>query len=316
MDSQPQTGLARSGEDGAGLVLGEGVRRVRLAEDVGPLRVGRAGFQHRSRDEIQVCRPLTPRFRWHDVRAEKRCLRGEFARDVEGSGLVLDSEAVAALDLDRRRALVTHLADPSTDELAQPFVGGGPGGSNGDADASTVVALPRHPRGELRRAVAVEDEVAVAVDEAGEDRPALEVDTAVGVWSGGRVADPGDAAVLDDQRGVGAQPEPGVTGAVTRDQLADPRDHHGTSGVRSAHWALLTATIASATTSSTGPRGWTPLDTIRRPPTTTSVMSAPVAPKMIWAGATPPVRRLSVRTATTSARDPTAIRPPSQPRLR
>ena len=69
-------------------------------------------------------------------------------------------------------------------QVAQPHVGGGTRRRDRYPDAASVVGLPRHPGGELRRAVAGEDEVAVAVDEAGQDGAAREVDTTVGLGGG------------------------------------------------------------------------------------------------------------------------------------
>ena len=61
-----------SGEqDRARLVLGEGVRRVRLAEDVDPPGVRRRRREHRPGDELEVCRAVAGVLARHDVGAEE-----------------------------------------------------------------------------------------------------------------------------------------------------------------------------------------------------------------------------------------------------
>ena len=63
--------------------------------------------------------------------------------------------------------------------------------------------MSRHPVFELGGAVAGEDEVAVTVDEAGDDAAALGVQAPVGIRRRAGVADPLDAIVLDHDGGVG-----------------------------------------------------------------------------------------------------------------
>ncbi len=75
-------------EDRARLVAVEGVRGVRLAEDVDALgerwsACGDDGIEHRADDELDVCRPVGCVLAWHDVGAEERRVRGELARDAE-----------------------------------------------------------------------------------------------------------------------------------------------------------------------------------------------------------------------------------------
>ena len=78
--------------------------------------------------------------------------------------------------------------------------------------ASVVTRMPpggvgraRHPRGELVPAVAREHEVRVRVDEARDHAAARRVDPLVGRGAG--ALDRGDAAVVDDERGVADEAE-------------------------------------------------------------------------------------------------------------
>ena len=138
----------------------------------------------------------------HDVGAEERRLLGELPGDRQDAGLVVDGQAVAALDLDGGRALAAHLGDQPGDVAGELLVGGGAGGGDGGADAAGGVRRAGHPGRELRRPVAGEDQVGVAVDEAGEHRAAAGVDLLVGGRRVGGRADPGDLRALDDERGV------------------------------------------------------------------------------------------------------------------
>ena len=56
------------------------------------------------------------------------------------------------------------------------LVAGGPGGGDGRGDATGRVLLPGHARGEFLGPVTGEDEVVVAVDEAGDHGFTAEVD--------------------------------------------------------------------------------------------------------------------------------------------
>jgi len=61
-------------------------------------------------------------------------------------------------------------------------------------------SLPGHPRGELGGAIAGEDQVGVAVDEAGHDAAAVDIDPLVGGDAGALDGD--HASVLEDDGGV------------------------------------------------------------------------------------------------------------------
>ncbi len=141
-------------------------------------------------DEVDVCRPLRRVLAGHDVRAEEGRVRGELAGDAQAAQLVVEGQAVAALDLDRRRALGPHLGDAGRHEGAQLVVARGAGRGDRDGDAATVVGRARHPGGELGRPVTGEDEVGVRVDETGDDGAAAEVATRVGVGRLGRAVRP------------------------------------------------------------------------------------------------------------------------------
>ena len=174
------------GQDGPGLV---GVERTGLAEDVDPLRVRRSRLEHRTGDEVDVAGRVVGVLRRHDVGAEEGGLVGVLLRDRQAARLVEGAESVAALDLDGRGALPAHLRDEAGHVGGELLVGGGTGRRDRRTDPAGGVALPRHPGGELGRAVAGEDEVGVGVDEAGDDRAAAEVAGRVrgrGIASDGR----------------------------------------------------------------------------------------------------------------------------------
>ena len=162
--------LGRTGlQDRPGLVR---VERAALAEHVDPPGVRRAGLQHRAGHQVDVRRGVVGVLRRDHVRAEEGGLVGDLPGDRERAGLVGDGEPVAALDLDGRGALPAHLVDEPGEVRGQLLVGGGAGGGDGGADAAGGVRRAGHPGRELLGAVAGEHQVAVRVDEAGDDRRA------------------------------------------------------------------------------------------------------------------------------------------------
>ena len=204
-------------EHAAGLVLGEGVRRGRLAEDVDPAGVRRAGREHRPADEVEVGGAVVARLGRHDVGPEEGRLVGDLAGQPQRAHLVVDGQPVAALDLDGRRAERAHLGDARPQQGPQLVVARRAGGRHRDADAAAVVGDARHPGGELGRAVAGVDEVAVAVDEAGDDRAPIDVDDPVGRGCGVGRPDPGDQPVVRRRpRRRGAMPSRSAAEVVGR----------------------------------------------------------------------------------------------------
>ena len=287
VDPEPESAGPARLEDRAGLVAVEGVRRVRLAEHVDVCRwarvapIGEEGVEHGSRDEVDVVAPSVGVLGRHDVRTEEGRVGGELAGDPQRAQLVLDGEAVAALDLHRRRALRPGLGDAGGDEGPQLVVGRGAGRGDGDRDAATVVGPSRHPRGELGGAVAREDEVRVGVDEAGDQRAAAEVTALVGVGRLRRGADPFDerrpgpvrawtahdeGRVADDSQetvaGISVElPPDGVVG----DELGDPREQQAHEPTA----AVTTRSIDEPRRRPTSPSRCWPSRTTMSPPTTT-----------------------------------------------
>lgn len=78
----------------------------------------------------------------------------------------------------------------------------GPRRGDGGVDAAGGVRLTSHAALELRRAIAAEHEVGVAVDPAGENGPAGDIRFHVGGGGMPRRPDPENAAVADDKGGV------------------------------------------------------------------------------------------------------------------
>ncbi len=224
--------------------------------------------------------------------AEEGRLVGDLPRQPQRAHLVVDGEAVATLDLDGRGTEGPHLGDPPAEQGAQLVVARGPRRRHRDADAAAVVGHAGHPGGELGGAVTGVDEVAVAVDEAGDDGTPTDVHDPVGRGCLGCRPDPGDPAVGHDERSIRDDPEPvagrgrevvGRRGAVrpgAGDELSDAGDEHGI-GCRCAASVLAhhfrTAAIASVSSFPTSPARWAPSRTTCCPATTTSDTSAEVA---------------------------------------
>ena len=108
----------------------------------------------------------------HDVRTEERDLGRHFGCEAGEARLIVDREPVAGLDLERRRALRLQLGDESGEAPPQLVVTRRPRRGHGAAYAAGGIGRTGHPRLELVRAVAAEDEVGVRVDEPGDDGPA------------------------------------------------------------------------------------------------------------------------------------------------
>ena len=202
--AQPESGRPTGGEHLAGLLAGERMRGMGLAEHVDPAGVRGGGLQHRPGDQLEVAGPVGAVLRRDDVGAQERGLGGELPGEPQRPGLVLDGQSVATLDLHRGGALPAHLGDPLPQQVPQFVVAGGPGRGHRRGDAAAVVGLAGHPGGELRAAVPGEHEVAVRIDEAGQHGASLDVDLPVGGRRVGRGAHPGDPPGLGDQRRPGA----------------------------------------------------------------------------------------------------------------
>jgi hypothetical protein len=141
------------------------------------------------------------------VRAEKGGLAGEFVCDLKDAALGGDVQAVAALDLNGGGARAVHLGEQAACVRAQLALTRGARGRNRRHDAAAGVRLPRHPRLELRGALAREDHVRVAVDEARHNRTTAELDALVGRRRIACATHPRDATVLGDEGGVVQQPQ-------------------------------------------------------------------------------------------------------------
>ena len=87
MDPQTQPGCAAGEQDGAGLVLGEGIRAVRFAEDVDPSGVRVGLGEHRTGHQVDVCVAAGAVLGRDDVAAEEGDLVGHLAGEAQQSGL-------------------------------------------------------------------------------------------------------------------------------------------------------------------------------------------------------------------------------------
>ncbi len=142
-----QTAGSSRGEHLSRLLGGE---RPALAEDVDPACVGGARVEHRSRHQVDVRIRIVGVFGRHHVRPEERGLVGHLARQPQHPGLVVDCQAVAALDLEGRRALCQQLRDEAGESRPQRALVGGAGGGDRAPYSAGGIRLARHPRLELR----------------------------------------------------------------------------------------------------------------------------------------------------------------------
>ena len=144
------------------------------------------------------------------MRAEEGDIAYGIGRQLRGQGFALYIEAVPGFGFQRGGAAEVRGVDAGVEKLAQAFGAGGAGGVHGDGDAPGGVVLPGHAGFELGGAVAVENHVGVGVHPSGQHRPPFEIDLGIAGGGVGGGANPGDDAVLGDERG-----------AVKRAQVAD-----------------------------------------------------------------------------------------------
>ena len=245
-------------EDAVGFLRGEADP---LAERVHGIREARFRDRRHHFVDHEVYVGILPAgiFRRKRVRAEKcrldvdRKRVSELSRDPELLDFRVGVETVARLDLDRGDAFADQVAESRHGGFAESVVVGLSGGAHGRDDAAAgsrdlLVARAVEPHLELARAAAAEDEMGVAVDQAGRDpAPARVVHRArerVRVARKvRRLAEPCDTPVLDrdggiadravglaarhHRRQVGADPEPVPLAAVRplarHDALPGPR---------------------------------------------------------------------------------------------
>ncbi len=130
--------------------------------------------------------------------AEERGLVGELPGDRQTSGLIMDGEAVAALDLDGGGSLAHHLPDEAGDLSRELLIGCGPGCGDCAPDSPGRVGLARHPGRELGGPITGEDQVTVTVHEPRQYGASARVVRRVSGRRGGSGADPGDVGTFDD----------------------------------------------------------------------------------------------------------------------
>ena len=152
---------------------------------------------------------------------------GDGAGGVEQADLGGGVEPVARLDLDRGDPAAHQRMEAAARRGAQ-FVGaGGLGRGDGRGDPAPrlcdfLIGRAGAAHGMFLRARAAEDEVGVAVDEAGGDPGAAQGDDVAGTEAGelGALADPDDAAVDDADRGIGHDAERIARGGDHRRDVA------------------------------------------------------------------------------------------------
>ena len=120
--------------------------------------------------------------------------------DAEVAQLLVERQPVAGLALDRRRAGGQGRAQARLAQRLEGGVVGGPRGGDRPKDPAAGVRRPLEPGRSLVGAIAGEDRMGVAVDEARRDQCGAEVDARVVGWRVSGRADPRDPALTDLDR--------------------------------------------------------------------------------------------------------------------
>ncbi len=211
---------AGGGEDGPHLVRAESERLAESVHHVDEPRLGGSrdhGFGHQS----DIAGPVVGIFRRQRVRAQERAhhldraFAAELAGDAEHPELGFEVQAIAGLDLDGGDAFGDQAVEPLQRRTEKRRLAGCARGAHGGKDAATgrgdvFVAGPRHALLELIRAIAGEDQMGVAVDQARRHQPALQLDDLGRVHVGRQVGQgtgEGDAAARGADGAVGDQPQ-------------------------------------------------------------------------------------------------------------
>ena len=246
-------------------------RRRRLAEDVDPAAVRRAGGEHLAAHERDVVVGAASNSAGRRGRRGRSTSSVSSRGELAGAPLGGDVEPVAGLDLDVGDPGAEALARRARRERAELVVARRAGRLGRDPDAARLVGAAGHPRRELRGAVAGEDQVRVAVDEAGHHAAAAGVDAVVGLRAGR--LDRGDAAVVEDERGVADDAQrPLAERRVVGDEQADVVDRER------GHPAAIQRGDRGIELGATSIDTWAP-PRRTRPPTTTLLTSAAAAAK-------------------------------------
>ena len=283
VQAQAEPGGAARLEHRPALLGGEGAG---LAEGVDPAAARRAGGEHLAADERHVGVGVGLELGRDDVGAEEGDVVGELRRHLAGLRFRGDVEAVARLDLDVGDPGAQALGPAQLGEALELRHARGAGRLRGHPDPARLVGRAGHPRGELLGAVAGEDQVRVAVDEAGHDAAAAGVDPIVGVDPG--PLDRDHLPVLEDDGGVAqlAQRPLAAQARLVGDQQADVVDRErGSPGAAVAPVVAAERRDRARSSVSTSSLTWAPSRTTNSPPTITLVTSAAVAAKTIEAAA-------------------------------
>ena len=192
---------ARGDGRSADALGGREVEEAGIGEDVD--EVGEAlrgdGRDHLVRDALRMLsggRSVGDRVRAEEGRHDaNRHPIGDAPNDAEVAELFLERQAVAGLALDRRRAGGQGGTQARLAQRLERRVVGRARGGHGPQDAAAGVGSSLEARGGLVRAVAGEDRMGVAVDEARRHERGAEVDALIAVWRIARGADPRDPPV-------------------------------------------------------------------------------------------------------------------------
>lgn len=172
--------------------------------------------QHGVADQRDVVVGAIGVFGRQGMRAEEGRVHGhairlpEPPRDAQLLALGGEVQAVARFDLDRGDALGQQRLEPRRGLREQRVFVGGAGGPHGRHDAAAgacdfLVAGAGEPHRELVGTLAAIDQMRVAVDQAGRDPRAVGIvvrQAAVSLGKRGVRAEPSDATLLDNQRGI------------------------------------------------------------------------------------------------------------------
>ncbi len=271
MEAQAQPGGPAGGEHRPALV---GVEGAHLAEGVDPAGVRRGRVEHRAAHEVHIVVGAPLVLGRNHMGTEEGGLGGEPFGNLQAPHLVASVQSVARLDLHCGDARAASLLASCCGEPGELVVARPTGCVDRHEDATGLVGCAGHTGGELVTAVAGENEVGVAVHEAGDHATSSGVDAPVGNLS--RRADRDDPVAGHHHRCVSHQTQRTLPkGWFVGDQQADVVDDSG----ERTHVASIRSPIAAASSAETSMDLCRPPATTTSPPTTTWCTSAALAAK-------------------------------------
>ena len=230
-----------------------------------------ARVEHLAADELDVVIGTIGVLRGHHMRAQEGGLIGHGARCDQGARLVMDGEPITGLRLEGGGALLQRFGRKPGGIGRQLLVTGGASRSDGGADASGGVRRAGHARIEFCGPIAREDGMHMGIDESGKHRSACHVVGDIDVGEFRCRADPGDASIDRDDRGIAHDPERAFArGRVGGGELPD-------IGPADDGHEPITSRMVRSSSAAASIETWAPSRTRSMPATTTVRTSAGAA---------------------------------------